>query len=165
MDLNNKFGWQDIEGWFGFPQIYDKIVREAAQNDTLIEVGSWLGKSTAYLVSRAKLSGKTLYIAAVDRFGDKVYRKFVENMTRAGAVDLLAVMPISPRHAIQNIHDNAIFAVFLNTQQTPQEIKAWLSKIKPGGLIGGIGPAPKEMKCITWKSTGNAWSGWTATKV
>lgn len=166
MDLNDKFGWQDIEGWFGFPHVYDKIVREAGQNDTLIEVGSWLGKSTAYLISRAKLSGKSLYIAAVDHFGDKIYRQFVENMTKAGAVDLLAVMPMSSQNAVHNVHDNAIFAVFMNKQQTTQEeIKAWYSKVKPGGIIGGVGSPPKDMKCETWKSTGNVWSAWTATKV
>lgn len=161
MDLNNKFGWQDIEGWFGFQQIYDKMIREAAPNDTLVEIGSWLGKSTAYLVSRAKLSGKSLYITAVDRFGDRAYRKFIENMTRAGAVDVLAVMPMSSQNAVQNVHDNAIFAVFLNGSYKPKDILDWYSKVKPGGIIGGIGPAPKDMKCKTW---GGPLPAWTATK-
>ena len=161
MDLNNKFGWRDIEGWFGFQSVYDQIIREAGQNDTLIEVGSGLGKSTAYLISRAKLSGKSLYITAVDGFGNDAYKKFVANMTKAGAIDLLAVMPMSPQNAIHNVHDDAIFAIFLNKQYDPKEIQAWYSKVKKGGIIGGVGPAPKDMKCKTWKS---ALPAWTATK-
>jgi hypothetical protein len=165
MNLNKKFGWQDIEGWFGFQQIYDTIIREAAQNDQLIEVGSGLGKSTCYLASRAKLSGKQVNITAVDRFGDKLYRKFVENMTRAGVVDLLSIIPLSTANAAQNAYDDSIFAIFAIGRQTTLEIQTWYSKIKPGGLIGGCGPAPKDMKnCKVWKGKNDVWSAWTARK-
>ena len=154
MNLNNKFGWRDIEGWFGYAQVYDTFVRESGPNDILVEVGSWYGKSTCYLASRAKLSGKTSKIVAVDQFGEKVYRKFVENITRAGVVDLFTIIQLSPHNAIQYFHDNSVFSVFVKDSK---DIPMWYAKVKPGGFIGGHGKSDIK-NAVHWPSDLPTWT-------
>lgn len=68
--------WQDIPGFFDFADIYDQAVSEARDGDILIEVGSFLGKSAAYMAERIRSSGKTLYFYAVDSWDEVQYRQW-----------------------------------------------------------------------------------------
>jgi len=147
MDLNNKFGWQDIDGWFGYAHIYDQIIREASKNDTIIEISRWLGKSTCYLASRAKMSGKSVKIVCVDAFENtsnqtscslakNILSNFNENMTKAGVIDCIYTMVMTNEIASYNIGNEAIFAVFIDGGEI-KDIKNWYPKIKPGGIIAG----------------------------
>ena len=65
--------WQDIPGWFDFQDIYDQAVSEAEDGDTLVEVGSFLGKSAAYMAERIQASGKLLRQISVDPWSDTDY--------------------------------------------------------------------------------------------
>jgi hypothetical protein len=65
--------WQDIPGWFDFQDIYDQAVSEAQPGDTLIEVGCYLGKSTAYMGQKIKESGKRLTFYAIDSWDEATY--------------------------------------------------------------------------------------------
>lgn len=150
MDLNNKFGWQDIEGWFGYSQMYDQIIRETNKNDTIVEIGKWLGKSSCYLASRAKMSGKKVKIICVDTFSEKLIGpkscslnkntlvEFNENMTKAGVVDYITTMAMTPDIASYNVKNESIFAVFIEGDDI-KNIIDWYPKIKPGGIIAGSG--------------------------
>ena len=48
-----RFSYERIPGWFTFPKLYQYAVDEAAEGDVLVEVGAWLGRSTAFLAERA----------------------------------------------------------------------------------------------------------------
>jgi len=152
MDLNNKFGWQDIEGWFGYARIYDQIIREASKNDTIIEIGTWLGKSSCYLASRAKMSGKNVKIICVDSFRETL-AKFNENMTKAGVIDYINTMVVTPEVASYNVGHEAVFAFFIDGGEI-KDIKNWHPKIRPGGIIAGYSMSTSDSIKKTIESLG-----------
>lgn len=58
--------WEDIPGFFDFRDVYHLAVENANQGGHLVEVGSFLGKSVAYLSRIATFTRKDLSIYAVD---------------------------------------------------------------------------------------------------
>src|SRR4051812_6373504 len=58
--------WEDIPGWFNFQKVYDDAVLAAPPGGLLVELGCWLGRSTAYLAGAAKRADKGLIVVAVD---------------------------------------------------------------------------------------------------
>lgn len=68
--------------------IYNLAVDEAQDGDRLVEVGSFLGKSAAYMADRIKASGKDLRLYTVDNWAHPLYVRWWE--TVAGG-------PVSPQ--------------------------------------------------------------------
>jgi hypothetical protein len=62
--------WSDIPGWSSFLHIYDVMVDEAKDGDTIVEVGVAFGRSAAYLARKVIDSGKRVRIVAVDPWED-----------------------------------------------------------------------------------------------
>lgn len=65
--------WQDVPGWFDYQDVYNDAVDEARDGDKLVEVGSFLGKSAAYLAGRIKASGKDVKLYCVDNWNHPDY--------------------------------------------------------------------------------------------
>jgi hypothetical protein len=63
-------GWNDIPGWFGFADTYDKAIDTAKDGDVLVEVGVAFGRSVAYLARKAIDAKKLVKIYAVDPWWD-----------------------------------------------------------------------------------------------
>ena len=59
-----KHSYFKIPGWFNYHEAYDQIVDEIPNNGKIVEIGSFLGRSTHYLAT-------SLFNA--DRFDVKVY--------------------------------------------------------------------------------------------
>ena len=57
--------WEDIPGWFDWPQLYDHVVSRY-DGGILVEVGNYLGRSLCYLGDQVKRSGKPFYVVGVD---------------------------------------------------------------------------------------------------
>jgi hypothetical protein len=97
--------YTDIPGWFSEEWLYDRMIDQASHNATFVEVGCWLGKSTAYCASRIRERGKSIAFYAVDtwqgspaepalmdavaRAGGSVYHLFRTNMEEAGVMDAI----------------------------------------------------------------------------
>lgn len=89
--------YQDIQGWFDFEGLYDEVARQLPNNTNILEVGTWLGKSTCFLASRLKFYNKNIKIYAADSFagedtcqfqldvvksdGGTIFNKFWKNVT------------------------------------------------------------------------------------
>jgi hypothetical protein len=58
--------YEHIAGWFDFQDIYTEVVNKAQENDILVEVGCFLGKSTSYILDEIEKSNKKLQFYAVD---------------------------------------------------------------------------------------------------
>jgi len=54
------------ENWFTYPNLYSRFVQILKDGSTIVEVGSWKGKSTAYLAVEIINSGKNIELHAVD---------------------------------------------------------------------------------------------------
>ena len=52
-----KMIYEDINGWFDFSEIYDMAIQETLDRkgeSNFVEVGAWLGRSTAYMAEKLK---------------------------------------------------------------------------------------------------------------
>lgn len=65
--------YNQIPGFFAFAQLYEKVVKEAKDGDTFLEVGSFLGKSTAFMANEIKKSGKKIKFYSIDPWDIKYY--------------------------------------------------------------------------------------------
>ena len=52
--------YSDIQGWFDFHSIYNDAVAQAPDGAHFVEVGAWLGRSTAYMAEQIAESGKQI---------------------------------------------------------------------------------------------------------
>jgi predicted O-methyltransferase YrrM len=60
--------WETVPGWFDYQNVYSWAVSEAKDGDTFVEVGAFLGRSSAYMMEAIQESGKKLNFYCVDLF-------------------------------------------------------------------------------------------------
>src|SRR6056300_734042 len=60
--------FNEIPGWFSYDKFYDEVVEKLPDNSNIVEVGTWMGKSTNYLLSSIKESSKSINLTVVDTF-------------------------------------------------------------------------------------------------
>ena len=116
----------------------------------IVEVGSWLGKSTSVLGQYAKESGGIVF--AVDWWQDNpevglmtdrmdVFNQFKDNMKELGLDRVVIPMPMLSFQAVEPIADNSIDMVFIDANHryssVKEDIDNWLFKVKRGGVMCG----------------------------
>jgi hypothetical protein len=60
--------YEHVPGWFDFQDIYSEVINTAQENDILVEVGSFLGKSTCYMLEEIEKSRKKLQFYCIDNW-------------------------------------------------------------------------------------------------
>jgi Methyltransferase domain len=63
-------GWTKIPGWFDFDDIYQQAVDDAQDGAVMVEVGTALGRSLAFLVQAIQRSAKKIHVYSVDAWPD-----------------------------------------------------------------------------------------------
>ena len=58
--------YQNLEGWFTFPNLYNILVEHIPQNGKFVEVGVWKGKSLSYFIVENINKNKNITTYAVD---------------------------------------------------------------------------------------------------
>ncbi len=108
--------YDEIPGWFDFHAIYDNAVAVAPADkpSRFIELGSFLGQSTAYMATLIKDSGKPISFYAVDlwrldpkndhnkyiaQYGENIFHQFLKNMEACGVKDYVYPIPESTSKA------------------------------------------------------------------
>lgn len=149
--------WQEIPGWFDFAELYDEQVKAAADGAVFVEVGCWLGRSTAYLAQAIAASGKDIALHAVDNFqgvtvgqgerpdprhhGKPIEQAFRDNLTACGLSDRVRVIVSDSAEAAGRFADGSVDFVFIDADHSYEAVKrdiaAWRPKVKPGGVIAG----------------------------
>lgn len=150
--------YPNIPGWFGWAELYDQIVLEAPpEGFRIVEIGVWFGRSTIYLANRIKESGKDIAFYAVDNFkgsaehqetvaelkaqGTTVYKEYINNLKLCEVQHYVTTLPKSSATASKQFEDGSLDVVFIDGSHeyahVKQDIKLWLPKVKPGGLIAG----------------------------
>lgn len=147
-----------IQGWFHFPNLYTKMVKQLADSSHIVEVGSWKGCSTAYLAVEIINSGKNIKLDAVDiwtgsetdptafntdeefMFHNRdIFELFKKNMEPVAHI----VNPIQlpSVEAAKLYADKSLDFVLIDADHAydcvRKDILAWLPKIKNGGVIAG----------------------------
>lgn len=146
--------YQDIQGWFDFEDVYREAIARTPDGGTIVEVGCWKGKSLSFLLVESMLSGKRHRIEGVDHFGGSVgqddmleearendlYGECVNNARRSGHpnwhISRMSSVEAAALHA-----DASLDFVFIdgshNCKCVLEDIRAWLPKVKPGGVLAG----------------------------
>lgn len=151
--------YEDIPGWFDWPQYNEKLVRELS-GGCLLEVGTYLGKSLCHLGQLVKDSGKHFTVIGVDTcrgsgvenghdhhagavnegngtFAGQLHR----NIIACGLQDVITVIIADSARASQLFADGTLASVFLDAahdeDSVTNDIRYWFPKVQWGGYIGG----------------------------
>jgi cephalosporin hydroxylase len=149
--------YAEIPGWFNEEWLYDRMIGRAPDHATFVEVGCWLGKSTAYCASRIRDCGKPIAFYAVDTWlgspsepamveavaqaGGSVYDLFRANMQEAGVLEAIRPVRLPSVAAATLFANGSLDFVFIDADHTydavQADIAAWRPKIKSGGILAG----------------------------
>lgn len=149
--------YSEIPGWFNEEWLYDRMIGRAQDNATFVEVGCWLGKSTAYCARRIRDAATSILFYAVDtwegspnepamveaafREGGSVFGLFHKNMEEAGVIELIRPLKMPSAAAAALFGDRTLDFVFIDADHScvavQADIAAWRPKIKPGGTLAG----------------------------
>jgi hypothetical protein len=150
----------DIQGWTDFEDIYADMVRGVISPAHFVEVGSWLGRSAAFMAVEIINSGKAIKFDCVDTWAgstehldpasdafspelaadkDWLYISFLKNIQPV----LTFIHPVRlPSVAAAALYaDNSLDFVFIDAAHDYENVKAditaWYPKVKVGGTIAG----------------------------
>ena len=144
---------QEVEGWCDFADVYDLAVKRTPEYGTLVEVGAWKGQSAILMARLIRKANKKLRFIVVDHWqgsaehhenGDdcsNLKAEFEANLKAHdvwGAVDIASGPSPFAAHCFDN---ESLDFVFLDASHdraaVAEDIRAWLPKVKIGGIIAG----------------------------
>lgn len=145
--------YQNVPGWFDFGNIYSTMVQLAPDNAHFVELGSWKGKSAAYMCVEIANSGKNIKFDCVDIWTGEgeayqndpsvkqqtLYDDFLHYMEPAKGL-YTPIKEWSDKAAV-HFEDNSLDFVFIDAgheyENIYADIVAWKPKMKKGGFMGG----------------------------
>jgi len=143
--------YNKIIGWFDYQSLYRDMVKLAPQDAVFVEVGSFMGCSTAFLGVEIINSRKNIKLHCVDNWvgdegctepsvtNDELRLKFIENVSPISCI--LNVITGDSAISASLFDDNSIDFVFIDANHTypavKADISAWYPKVKVGGWICG----------------------------
>jgi predicted O-methyltransferase YrrM/GR25 family glycosyltransferase involved in LPS biosynthesis len=145
--------YQDIEGWFSYEELYNKFVNECSDGSTIVEIGSWFGKSTKYISDKIKETNKNVKLISVDtfkgsqneqlhidtvgNFDNDIYQIFYENLIG----NKIEVIKDSSHNASKLFNNGSIDYLMIDGDHSYEgvknDIEDFFYKVKPGGIISG----------------------------
>ena len=137
------------EDWFSYPKLYEYVTDKYPEGSTFVEVGSWKGKSSAFMAVEIANSGKCINFFCVDTWEgsaehtaeqkNDLYYTFLYNMKDLKHLYSSYKMPSVDAALLFN--NESLEFVFIDASHEYEDvlanIKAWLPKIKKGGMIAG----------------------------
>jgi hypothetical protein len=153
--------YESIQGWFSFSKLYSHVVQKYPDGSHFVEVGVWKGTSAAYMGVEIHNSGKNIRFDCIDPFipvGDEMpefkithedlKNTFINNMKPVE--DYYNLITIGSPECTKVYQDKSIDFVFIDGDHSynavVQDIKAWLPKIKSGGILAGHDYAFPEVR-------------------
>ncbi len=149
--------FKELPGWFSYEKIYDDVVNAAKGGETFVEVGAWFGKSTNYLASKIKESGKDIKFTTIDTFkgtddeelhqnivgafnGD-IFYEFIENSVLSNNYANFNIIKDTSTNASNTFTNNSIDFIMIDAghsyEALIEDLQNWYKKVKPGGYISG----------------------------
>lgn len=151
--LMNHF-YENIQGWFGFIDFYQKMAKQLPNNSHIVEVGAWKGQSTAFMAVEIINSGKKIQFDVIDTWlgseegihqtdtmiiSNSLYQHFLDNMKPVEGY--YTPRRMTSLEAASTYNDNSLDLVFLDAEHdynnVREDILAWLPKVKFGGVLAG----------------------------
>ena len=176
--MNNH--WESIHGWFDFSFLYDEVVASAKNGDTIIEVGTWLGKSTCYLAQKIKERGINVHFYACDIFTRpspetptwsdgqitltdlSFYTMFLENIKKQGVEDIVTPIVESSLEFVKRFGKHSVDFLFLDNdhanEHVIQELVLWYPRVKPGSIMAGHDAHETKKALEAYKIINDKWT-------
>jgi MMP 1-O-methyltransferase len=152
--------WRDIDGWFTDEdvEVYRRIVQSLPmRGGSVAEIGVWFGRSLGALIEQCRIQRRSPRIIAIDTFagsdndenlmrvvaqhGGSVFKQFMQNMEAIGYYRKLHPCINNSIDEAEAIEDQSLNAVFIDAHHAydhvAADIRAWIPKIKQGGIIAG----------------------------
>jgi len=162
--------YEDVHGWFGFKKQYEDVAENIRSGDTIVELGSFYGRSAAFLAVELENRNKNCRLVCIDTFcgsemapqtmpDQKLYadmRKrqkswlpnFEENMRRGGVFDLIETIQEDSASAARHFKDRSVQYVMVDAahdyKSVCNDMRAWLPKLKDGGILMGDDYSEKD---------------------
>ena len=148
----------DIFGYSRYIDLYRDMVMGAEDGALFVELGSFLGQSTAAMGAFIKASNKNIQFDAVDifelsDFSDEPHIKVIEdhggdflaafknNMEKAQVLDTINIVKATSLEAAAMYKDRSISFLMIDASHTYEDvvddINAWFPKLKLGGVMSG----------------------------
>jgi len=144
-----------IGGWCSFAKLYARMVAEAPKDreSRFVEVGSWLGRSAAYMAVEIINSGKPILFDCVDPWDDggpdlkhkvvkmkePIYTQFLRNI--APVAHVVRHHKVASPAAAALFEDQSLDFVMIDGSHqyadVVADIAAWKPKIRKGGVLAG----------------------------
>ena len=144
-----------IPGWFNYAEAYDQIVGEIADDGKIVEIGSFLGRSTHYLATSLMNANKeNVKIYAVDTFQGSsehvslklpkdFYSMFRDNLKFFIGREM--VIPCQGRsdskEILDKFDDGSLDYIMVDGahehEAVMDDIENWWPKLKPDGVMFG----------------------------
>lgn len=178
-----------IFGYSRYIEVYKNLVLQAKDNELFVEVGSFMGQSTAALASYISTSNKSIKVDAVDifdisdfsdtnhaevveAFGGNLYNTFCENMYKAGVSKYVNAIQSTSLEAAKLYDDRSISYLMIDASHTYEDvvddIEAWFPKVQIGGIILGDDydwPSVKKAADDTLLKVNSIASTWYTVKI
>lgn len=141
--------YQKIQGWFSFPKLYASMVQQF-DDATFVEVGTWLGRSAAFMATEITNSKKNIKFFCVDTWqgstehknmvnGRDIYQEFLTNIEPVK--NIITPYRMLSHEAAELFNDESLDFVFIDASHDYDnvmiDLKAWYPKVKKGGVFAG----------------------------
>lgn len=137
------------ENWFTYPKLYSAMVNKFPSGSVFVEIGSWKGKSSAYMAVEIANSQKYIDFFCVDTWKgseehtdsqkNKLFEKFLVNIDPVA--EYIKPLRMTSLQAANTFKDESVDFCFIDAahdyENVRNDILAWLPKVKHGGTIGG----------------------------
>jgi predicted O-methyltransferase YrrM len=140
------------ENWFDYNDIYKLMVEKFPSESKFVEVGSWKGKSAAYLAVEIINSKKNITLDCIDTWegssehvnyehvkSNSLYELFIKNTSSLSNV--INPIRMDSINASKKYENNSIDFIFIDASHeydfVKKDIEAWFPKVKIGGIIAG----------------------------
>jgi MMP 1-O-methyltransferase len=157
VEFNNlAFRLRGIDGWLDAVEGYAlyRLARDGDGSGAIVEIGSWMGRSTAWLAA-GSLARNRERVHAVDTFDGgpalkkddypvlkehgTTYHAFEQNLERVGLIDHVEPVVSDSLAAAAQWDGGAIRLLFIDGDHSYEaaraDLEAWLPHVAPGGYI------------------------------
>jgi len=168
--------YESIPGFFNFEDLYRWQVERAADGARFVEVGAFMGKSSAFMAVEIVNSGKSIVFQVVDCWDvipsralrehigigpEGVIGHFMANHQQGGTLPHIRPVRAYSLEAVRLHEDASLDFVFLDDDHTRKAVasgvRAWKRKVKTGGILAGHNIALPDVHRGVCDVLGDAW--------
>jgi predicted O-methyltransferase YrrM len=145
--------YQDIPGWFSYEYIYKDMVEQAEEDSLFVEIGSYKGKSSAFMAIEIANSGKKIKFDCIDPMELMGHYLTIPDDEKAGygaaefherlasVKDYYNLVQMTSDEAVDQYEDGSIDFLLIDGDHSYEGVKKdiinYLPKMRSGGLIAG----------------------------